>query len=277
MINFKSFNEYLSESTNGIVFTFGRFNPPTIGHEKLLDVVAKSAKGGDSYRAYASQSNDAKKNPLSYDDKIKFMRKMYPKHARSIVHDKSVKTVFDILVKLYDEGFNKISMVVGSDRVNEFDALANKYNGVKARHGFYNFEGGVNIISAGERDPDSDGVSGMSASKMRAAASANDFESFKKGLPKSFKDQQSLFNSVRSGMGLKESYSFHKHIQLKPVSSTREDYIMGNLFELGDAVVIKESDEVGKVSHLGTNYIIVKTTEGKSLRKWINDVEKMDE
>tara|TARA_R110001592_G_scaffold142862_1_gene365233 strand:+ start:848 stop:1678 length:831 start_codon:yes stop_codon:yes gene_type:complete len=275
MNNFKSFHDYLTEAANGVVFTFGRFNPPTVGHEKLLEVLAKSAKGGDVYRVYASQSQDKKKNPLGYNDKVKFMRKMFPKHARSIINDKGVKTALDVLVKLYTDGFTQVSMVVGSDRVNEFDALANKYNGVDARHGFYNFEGGVNIISAGERDPDSEGVSGMSASKMRAAAEGNDFELFKKGLPKSFKDGQKLFNAVRSGMDLKESYTYRKHIQLESVSTIREDYINGDLFDVGDLVVVKESDEVGTVSHLGTNYVILKTTDGKSLRKWIDNVEKI--
>ena len=275
MNNFKSFHDYLTEAANGVVFTFGRFNPPTVGHEKLLEVLAKSAKGGDVYRVYASQSQDKKKNPLGYNDKVKFMRKMFPKHARSIINDKGVKTALDVLVKLYTDGFTQVSMVVGSDRVNEFDALANKYNGVDARHGFYNFEGGVNIISAGERDPDSEGVSGMSASKMRAAAEGNDFELFKKGLPTSFKDGQKLFNAVRSGMDLKESYTYRKHIQLESVSTIREDYINGDLFDVGDLVVVKESDEVGTVSHLGTNYVILKTTDGKSLRKWIDNVEKI--
>jgi|TARA_R110000803_G_scaffold184594_1_gene246921 hypothetical protein len=275
MNNFKSFHDYLTEAANGVVFTFGRFNPPTVGHEKLLEVLAKSAKGGDVYRVYASQSQDKKKNPLGYNDKVKFMRKMFPKHARSIINDKGVKTALDVLVKLYADGFTQVSMVVGSDRVNEFDALANKYNGVDARHGFYNFEGGVNIISAGERDPDSEGVSGMSASKMRAAAEGNDFELFKKGLPTSFKDGQKLFNAVRSGMDLKESYTYRKHIQLESVSTIREDYINGDLFDVGDLVVVKESDEVGTVSHLGTNYVILKTTDGKSLRKWIDNVEKI--
>ena len=275
MNNFKSFHDYLTEAANGVVFTFGRFNPPTVGHEKLLEVLSKSAKGGDVYRVYASQSQDKKKNPLGYNDKVKFMRKMFPKHARSIINDKGVKTALDVLVKLYADGFTQVSMVVGSDRVNEFDALANKYNGVDARHGFYNFEGGVNIISAGERDPDSEGVSGMSASKMRAAAEGNDFELFKKGLPTSFKDGQKLFNAVRSGMDLKESYTYRKHIQLESVSTMREDYINGDLFDVGDLVVVKESDEVGTVSHLGTNYVILKTTDGKSLRKWIDNVEKI--
>ena len=201
---------------------------------------------------------------------------MYPKHARSIMIDKKVRTVFDILVKLYNQGYNKVNMVVGSDRVNEFEVLLNKYNNQKARHGFYNFEGGINIVSAGERDPDSDDVTGMSASKMRAAVAANDFASFSQGLPKSFKDGQALFNDVRKGMGLKESYDFREHIQLESVSKTREAYIQGDLFSEGDVIVVKESDEVGEVIMLGSNYVLVEMADGKKLRKWLDDVELVE-
>jgi len=275
-MSFKSFGEYVTEATKEITFTFGRFNPPTVGHEKLLDAVAKVARSS-KYMVFASQSVDAKKNPLDYTTKIKYMRKMFPRHARSVVLDKSVRNVFDILVKIYDQGYNRANMVVGSDRVNEFEALIGKYNGVKGRHGFYNFEGGVTVISAGERDPDSEGVSGMSASKMRAAAEANNFSLFTKGLPKGFKDGKQLFNDLRSGLGLKESHDYRQHIQLQTVSEEREAYIQGDLFEKDDMVAIKESDEVGAVVMLGTNYVIVEMSDGKKLRKWLTDVEKLEE
>lgn len=275
-MQFKGFAEYVTEATKEVTFTFGRFNPPTTGHEKLLNAVAKVARGS-KYVVYASQSNDAKKNPLDYTTKVKYMRKMFPKHARSIMLDKSVRSVFDILTKLYDQGYNKVNMVVGSDRVPEFEALTNKYNNVKGRHGFYNFEGGINIVSAGERDPDADDVSGMSASKMREAASANDFATFSKGLPRGFRDGQALFNDVRKGMGLKESYNYREHIEFSPVSEEREAYVQGDLFTEGDVVVVKESDEVGQVIMLGSNYVLVEMSDGKKLRKWLTDVEKIDE
>ena len=274
-MNYKSFSQYITEATKEVTFTFGRFNPPTVGHEKLLNAVSK-VSGASKYMIYASQSNDPKKNPLDYNSKVKYMRKMFPRHARSIVLDKNVSNVFDILTKIYDSGYNKVNMVVGSDRVAEFEALIKKYNGVKGRHGFYNFENGVNVISAGERDPDADDVSGMSASKMRAAASANDFASFSKGLPKDFKETQQLFNDVRKGMGLKESYDFRSHLQLQSVSEEREAYVAGDLFEQGDLVVIKESDEVGEVIMLGSNYVLVETSNGKKVRKWIDAVEKLE-
>lgn len=274
---FKRFSEYVTEATKEVTFTFGRFNPPTIGHEKLLDAVAKVARGG-KYLVYASQSTDPKKNPLDYQTKVKYMRKMFPRHARSVMIDPSVKNVFDILVKLYDQGYNKVNMVVGSDRVPEFEALISKYNGVKGqRFGFYNFESGVNVVSAGERDPDADDVSGMSASKMRAAASSNDFATFSKGLPKGFKEGNKLFNDVRKGMGLKESFNYREHVEFQPVSEAREQYVAGELFAVGDSVVIKESEEVCNISVLGSNYVIVEMSDGRKLRKWIDSVEKLEE
>ncbi len=125
----KSFSEYLSEDTGEITFVFGRFNPPTNGHEKVFDALKKQAGAGGTFRIYASQSNDPKKNPLKFKDKIKFLRKMFPKYARSIMADSDIRTVFDIVVRLYDQGYTKVNMVVGEDRLNEFDTLLNKYNG----------------------------------------------------------------------------------------------------------------------------------------------------
>ena len=122
-----SFSQYLTEEQNTVYFTWGRMNPPTTGHGKLLDTLATKA-GKSPYRVYLSQSQDKNKNPLSYADKIKHARKMFPKHARAIISDKKVRQVFDILTTMYDEGFRSVAMVVGEDRVQEFDLLLNKYN-----------------------------------------------------------------------------------------------------------------------------------------------------
>jgi hypothetical protein len=274
--SFKSFTQYITEAKKEITITFGRLNPPTMGHGKLLDSVARVASGGP-YRIYLSQSQDPKKNPLDYRTKVKYVRKMFPKHARSVVMDTKIRNIFDVLTKLYEEGYNQVNMVVGSDRVGDFERITNKYNGVKGRHGFYNFQGGVNIVSAGERDPDAEGVSGMSASKLRQAAASNDLQSFMKGMPSGFDDAKDLFNDVRKGMGLNESHDFRTHIQLQSVSEDREAYVSGNLFSEGDSVVITNTEEVGTISFLGANYVIVETTEGKKYRKWISDVERLEE
>jgi len=270
----KSFNEYLTEETKEVVFTFGRFNPPTVGHEKLISKVASLAKG-NNYRVYASKSQDAKKNPLDFNTKVKTMRKMFPKHGRNIMSDKDVRNALDILVKLYDQGFTKVTMVVGSDRVNEFSALTNKYNGVKSRHGMYNFEDGINVVSAGERDPDADDVSGMSASKMRAAAADNDYPTFSKGLPSSFKGGKDLFDSLRKAMGIKEAAEYKNHVQLAPVSDLREAYIKQRIFEEGEQVVITAKGIVGTITKLGANYLVVES-KGETWRCWLDQVSKVD-
>lgn len=273
----KNFSQYLVEEEREVFFTFGRMNPPTIGHGKVMDALAKKSGKAD-YKVFVSQSQDAKKNPLSYSDKIKHTRKMFPKHARNIMVDKSVKTAINAMVALYDQGYKSVTMVVGDDRITEFDVLLKKYNGQKARHGFYNFKN-INIVSAGKRDPDATGVEGMSASKQRENASKNDFVSFSQGVPKSMSnpDTRKLFNDVRKGMGLKEASEFRNHIELETVSETREKFVQGELFEVGDTVVIKESDEVATISVLGANYVIVETNDGKKMRKWLESVELISE
>lgn len=270
-----SFKQYLQEEASTVYFTFGRMNPPTVGHGKVMDTLARKA-GKNPYKVYVSQSQDAKKNPLSYSDKVKHVRKMFPKHGRSVMVDKKVRTVIDALVALYNQGFANVVMVVGSDRVRDFDILLNKYNGVKARHGFYNFQS-IKIASAGARDPDAEGVEGMSASKQRENASNNDFMSFVSGTPKAMnnKDARRLFNDVRKGMGLKEEKSFKNHVNLKTKSETREQYVKGALFELGDKVTCAEG--AGTISWLGANYVMIEMADGTKARKWLHDVKPFNE
>ena len=271
----KSFSDYIVENTNEITFAFGRFNPPTIGHEKLFDAVKKISRGG-VYRIYPTHTQDKKKNPLDFKTKVKFLRKMFPKYARNIMADKGMRTSFDVIVALYDQGFTKVSMVVGEDRLVEFDKLLNKYNGVKGRHGFYQFENGVKVVSAGARDPDAEGATGMSASKMRAAAADDNQYQFAKGLPGNFVQVADLFNAVRKGLGLKVNEGTRPHVQLEKVSDLRENYIKGDLFKVDDEVVLKENDEVGTIKVCGSNYVLV---EFGTIRKrcWLDSVEKLEE
>ena len=181
-----------------VAFSFGRFNPPTIGHEKLMD---NTRRANRNYRIYASQSQDAKKNPLKFRNKVAIMKSMFPAHARKISSDK-MTTAIDAMVQLYKEKHTDVVMVVGSDRVAEFDKLLKAYNGKRARHGYYKFKS-IRVVSAGERDPDAEGVSGMSASKMRKAAQDNDYKSFQKGLPPKFKQGKLLFKTLQKEMGIK--------------------------------------------------------------------------
>ena len=270
-----SFKSYLIEEERTVFFTFGRMNPPTTGHEKLMNELAKKS-GKHSYRVYLSQSVDKKKNPLDYGTKVKTVRKFFPKHARQVMLDKKVKNVFDAVTEIYNDGYKNVSMIVGSDRVNEFTVLLKKYNGVKGRHGLYNFKK-INVISAGDRDPDADDVSGMSASKMREAASDGDFTKFSQGLPRnvSNSDAKKVYNEVRRGMGLREQKEYFNKLHFEPVSEKREAYVKGNLFNIGDHVTVVGSDELASVTSLGTNYVIIESN-GKLYRKWLTDVELVE-
>ena len=170
----------LQEKPRTIAFTFGRFNPPTIGHGKLLDKL-NSVRADDTF-IYASHSQNPEKDPLQYVKKIAYMKKSFPKHKKDIVVSKA-RNVFEIVVEIQKKynpasaEFLSLIMVVGSDRVKEFSTLLNTYNGVESRHGYYKFKT-IQVISAGQRDPDAQGATGMSASKMRAAAEMSDFKSF---------------------------------------------------------------------------------------------------
>lgn len=273
MIN--SFKNYLIEEEKTVYFTFGRMNPPTTGHEKLMNELSKKS-GSNPYKVYLSQSTDKKKNPLDFKYKVKTVRKFFPKHARSVMLNKKVKNVFDAVTEMYNDGFKNITMVVGSDRINEFNTLLKKYNGVKGRHGLYNFNK-INVISAGDRDPDADDISGMSASKMRSLANEGNFTQFSQGLPRNVSnaDAKKVYNEVRKGMGLKEQIDYFNKLHFEPVSEKREAYVKGNLFNIGDHVTVVGSDELASVTSLGSNYVIIESN-GKLYRKWLSDIELVE-
>tara|TARA_A200000159_G_scaffold164905_1_gene197218 strand:- start:341 stop:1738 length:1398 start_codon:yes stop_codon:yes gene_type:complete len=208
----KSFDTFLREAKKKpAVFTFGRFNPPTTGHAKLVDRLQKVSKsvGGVPF-LFSSHSNDKKKNPLTFKQKQNYLKKFFGKQVA--VPNTNARTVFDICNELYKQGYTSVTMVVGSDRIREFDTLIKKYNSVKARHGFYKFDD-INIVSAGERDPDSDDVSGMSASKMRQYAEDGNFEEFKNGVPRTGKNfAEKLYNDIRKGMGIMEGNAMPEYM-----------------------------------------------------------------
>ena len=260
------------EKTRGtLTLGFGRFNPPTAGHEKLLDKIKDTAESG-AYTVYPSHSEDNDKNPIGAEDKVLFMKKIFPSHSSNIVYDQSIRTIIDALVHADVQGYQTVNLVVGSDRQKEFESLANKYNGE-----LYTFDA-INVISAGDRDPDAEGVEGMSASKLRALAADGDFESFKKGLPKAAKGAvaQELFNTVQKSIGkkavAKESIELWQIAPKLDFKSLREHFVSGAIFNIGTLVENLNTGLVGRVLRKGTNYVIAVSNEGIMFKSWINDI-----
>jgi len=259
-----------------ITVAFGRFNPPTVGHGKLLSAAKKASVGGD-LKIYPSRTQDPKKNPLDPDMKISFMKKMFPDFNENIVNDDEMKSIFNVLTTAGEQGYKNVNIIVGSDRQSEFENLAQKYNGE-----LYDFKL-IRVISAGVRDADAEGVEGMSASKMRKAVVDGDFESFRKGTPKDLDDgdTQSLFDAVRTGMGVKkmkkESYELWEIAPRYDQRTLRERYLTGDLFKIGDIVENLNTGLIGKIMRRGTNYLICVTEQDNMFKSWIRDVMEYTE
>ena len=254
-----------------LTMAFGRFNPPTVGHGKLLSAAKKASTGGD-LKIYPSRSQDPKKNPLDPDMKISFMKKMFPNYADNIINDSDMKNIFDVLKTANEDGYTSVNIIVGSDRQAEFENLAQKYNGQ-----LYDFEL-IRVISAGVRDADAEGVEGMSASKMRKAVMDDDFESFRRGTPKELDDgdTQSLFDAVRTGMKIKKKAKVTAEMwevapKLDP-KGLREQYVSERIFRIGDIVENLNTGIVGEIIRRGTNHLICVTKENFMFKSWVKDV-----
>ena len=257
-----------------VTVAFGRFNPPTIGHEKLMKAADKVALGGP-LKIYPSRTQDSKKNPLDPDMKISFMKKMFPDFEENIINDGEMKSIFNVLIAASEEGYKNVNIVVGADRQAEFENLATKYNGE-----LYKFDD-IRVVSAGVRDADAEGVEGMSASKMRKAVVDGDFNSFKTGTPKSIKDAdiESIFNAVKSGMKVKKT-KVTELWQIAPkydAKGLREQYVSGKLYRLGDIVENLNTGLIGKIIRRGTNHLICVTEENHMFKSWIRDVMEYTE
>ena len=258
------------EKTKGVLtVAFGRFNPPTTGHQKLLDTVASSSDE-DDYIIVPSRSNDPKKNPLDAKTKVAAMKQMFPKHSKKIVDDEGNRTLFDVLKKAHTDGYAGVRIVGGSDRVSEFEKLTNNYN-----KKLYDFDS-IEVASAGDRDPDSDNVEGMSASKQRKAAAENDFEGFLRGVPTSMnrKMAQTLFNNVRKGMNIKEGWNLWEIAPKFDWKNLRENYITKKIFNVGQVVENLNSGLIGRIIRRGTNYLICVTEDNLMFKSWIKDVSE---
>ena len=258
------------EKTKGtLTVAFGRFNPPTTGHEKLLDTVASSSDDGD-YIIIPSRSQDKKKNPLDPDTKVSVMRQMFPQHSERIVNDPQNRTIFDVLKKAHMDGYAGVRIIGGGDRVAEFEKLSNNYNGK-----LYAFDN-VEVLSAGDRDPDGDDVSGMSASKQRKAAAEGDFAAFRKGVPSSMNNKQArdLYNSIRAAMQIEEGWSMWEIAPKFDWKSLRENFVGEKIFKVAQLVENLNTGLIGKIIRRGTNYLICVTEDNIMFKSWIRDVSE---
>jgi hypothetical protein len=262
----KTFKQ-LTEAKETVVFGFGRFNPPTTGHEKLIEKVASVAKGNPFF-IYPSHTTGPK-DPLPHAKKVAWMRKMFPKYKKNIIADNNAKTAIHIAEKLYRDGYKNLIMVAGSDRLKEFDTLLQRYNDAPDKKGnqLFKFDS-IKVVSAGERDPDAEGVSGMSASKMRTAAEKGDFDSFKTGIPSTLNDadKKKLYLEVRKNMGIREDREMGDDYDL-----LRDAYLTGKIWNVGE--VVEANGISGEVVRKGTNYLSFVTEDGKVHKAWLHEVK----
>jgi hypothetical protein len=261
-----------------LTIVLGRFNPPTIGHDKTFNIAKKVSVGGD-LKIYPSRTQDPKKNPLNPEVKIQYMRMMFPDYSDNIIDDPDMESIFDVLITASEDGYGTVNIVCGSDRHGEFENLSQRYN-----KELYNFDL-IRVISSGVKDTEAEGAMGVSSSKMRKAVIDNDFSTFRRGTPKTLSnaETQSLFDQVRQGMKIKktktqkENYNLWEIAPKLDVQNLRENYISGKIFNVGNIVENLNTGLVGEVIRRGTNYLICVTKEGYMFKSWIKDLMEYTE
>lgn len=265
----------ISKTKGTLTIAFGRFNPPTFGHSQLLDSAAMTAlQNGEEYIIIPSRTQDSKKNPLDPDTKISFMRSLYPDHSERIINDSNIVSIFDALKKAHNDGYSKVKIIAGPDRVKEFEKLSNSYNGQ-----LYQFDN-IEIVPSGNFDPDGKNTDQLSASRLRLAAAEGDFPTFRSGLPKGTKTKKALdlFNLVRRGMNIQEmqqeGYNIWEIAPEYDLQTLRENYVNKNIFREGDYVESLNTGLVGKIIRRGTNYLICVSESGMMFKSWIKDVKE---
>jgi len=269
-----------------LTLAFGRFNPPHAGHGQLMDIAAESAMETEGdYIIVPSRSNDPKKNPLDADTKVSTMRNMFPNHSEKIVNDPQNNTIFDVLKKAHNDGYTNVRIVAGDDRVKEFDKLSQNYNGQ-----LYEFEG-LETISSGAREDDSEGMEGYSASRMRLAAMEGDFKSFYANLEQQVRSEETgeveiiplmnkksakdYFISVRQAMGVeqvKECWNIWEIAPKEDRENLREAYIKKEIFDIGTKVENVNTGLIGRIIRRGANHLICVTEDNIMFKSWIKDV-----
>ena len=294
-----------------LTIAFGRFNPPHAGHMQLMDTAASAAEAEEGdYIIVPSRSNDPKKNPLDPDTKVSMMRQLFPQHSARIQNDQNTRTIFDVLKRAHNDGYTNVRIVGGADRVNEFNKLANNYNGA-----LYQFDN-VEVISAGDRDPDSEGVEGLSASRMRLAVAENDFKTYyqhlhreepmidpESGEPMMQTDPETgefltdpetgemipamqlvplvsrsiakqMFNDTRASMGINEEWGIWEMAPKFDQQTLRENYVSETIFRIGQWVENMNTGLVGRIIRRGANHLICVTEDKIMFKSWIKDVNE---
>ena len=269
-----------------LTLAFGRFNPPHAGHGKLMDIAAQSVQSeGDDYIIVPSRTNDPKKNPLDADSKVEVMRQLFPQHSAKIVNDPQNTTIFDVLKKAHNDGYTNVNIVAGDDRVKQFDKLSQNYNG-----SLYDFEN-LQTISSGERDDDSEGMEGYSASRMRLAAMEGDFKSFYKNLHQEMQNEETgeiefvplmdrknakqYFSAIRQTMGAEEVNECWNIWEIAPKEdpiNLREAYVKKEIFDIGTKVEDVTTGLTGRIIRRGANHLICVTEDEMMFKSWIKDV-----
>ena len=269
-----------------LTLAFGRFNAAHAGHGQLMDIAAQSAEETEGdYIIVPSRSNDKKKNPLDVDTKVTTMRAMFPNHSEKIVNDPQNRTIFDVLKKAHNDGYTNVRIVAGDDRVKEFDKLSQNYNGQ-----LYEFEG-LETVSSGAREDDSEGMEGYSASRMRLAAMEGDFKSFYANLHQEMQDEETgevlleplmkrnqakdYFVAVRQAMGVKEVKECWNIWEIAPKDdpeNLREAYINKEIFDVGTKVENVNTGLIGRIIRRGANHLICVTEDNIMFKSWIKDV-----
>ena len=262
-----------------LTLAFGRFNPPHAGHQQLMDIAAQSAAASDEagngsdYIIVPSRSQDPKKNPLDADTKISMMRQMFPQHSERIVNDGANRTIFDVLKKAHNDGYTNVRIVAGQDRVKEFDKLSQNYNGQ-----LYQFDN-MEVVSSGDRDPDAEGMEGLSSSRMRLAAAEGDFKTFRAGLPEGTprKMAMTLFDTVRQSMNVQEMKEFWNIWEIAPkydAENLRESYINKEIFNIGDRVENLNTGLIGRIIRRGANHLICVAENNIMFKSWVKDLRE---
>jgi len=262
-----------------LTLAFGRFNPPHAGHLQLMDIAAQSAAqsaelgNGDDYIIVPSRSQDPKKNPLDPDTKVSIMRQMFPQHSERIVNDGANRTIFDVLKKAHNDGYTNVRIIAGQDRVKEFDKLSQNYNGQ-----LYQFDN-MEVVSSGDRDPDAEGMEGLSSSRMRLAAAEGDFKTFRAGLPEGTprKMAMTLFDTVRQTMNVQEMKEFWNIWEIAPKYDTenlRESYIKKEIFNIGDKVENLNTGLIGRIIRRGANHLICVAENNIMFKSWVKDLRE---